>query len=283
MATLAQILALLAMAMATTAVDVIPLDMAPDSFDDQYRGCGPAMKAALPALNHSEFQQNKEFAEVWVKAAAKWQSWGPPVSPVSPDQATAIMAFTMTDLRMIYLRTFNDALCVARRSHQEYRDNFHFKTLHFLLTNALATLRDDQKGQCQGMFLNVCNAWYKAQRGDTVWFGEFMSVSQIDTISSARCTMLKVHMCHGVEIRNFTEFPDEKVVLIPLFETFKITQYTQEGDEIQIQLQSTETYSKYNCEWLGGDTTGGSVPRAIFNLRGLLLATTALAVATGIL
>ncbi|XP_071274261.1 erythroblast NAD(P)(+)--arginine ADP-ribosyltransferase-like [Agelaius tricolor] len=276
MAPLAQTLALLAMAMATTAVDVIPRDMAPDSFDDQYQGCGPAMKAALPALNSSEFEQNKEFAEVWVKAAAEWQSRGPPESPLSPDQATAIMAFTMGH----FSRTFNDALHVAGRSRQEYRDNFHFKTLHFLLTDALATLRDAQNGQCRDAFLMVCGTRIEAQRGDTVRFSQFMPIFL--SKQTGECpgeTMLEVHTCHGVDVTLFSKHPEHKIVLIPPFETFKVTQYTQEGDKTQIQLQSTGTYSKYNCEWL----QGGSVPRASFHLGGLLLTTAALAVATRII
>ena len=61
MALLALTLALLAMTVATTADEVRPLDMAPNSFDDQYHGCGPAMKVELPALNHFEFQDNPLF------------------------------------------------------------------------------------------------------------------------------------------------------------------------------------------------------------------------------
>ncbi|XP_071274266.1 erythroblast NAD(P)(+)--arginine ADP-ribosyltransferase-like [Agelaius tricolor] len=248
MAPLAQTLALLAMAMATTAVDVIPLDMAPDSFDDQYQGCGPAMKEALPALNSSEFEQNKEFAEVWVKAAAEWQSRGPPESPLSPDQATAIMAFTMTDHRK-----FNDALHVVGHSRQEYWDNFHFKTLHFLLTDALATLRDAQNGQCRDAFLMVCGTRFAAQHGDTIRFGHFMPVFLSNqTGECSNTTILEVHTCHGVDVTLFSEHPEPKIVLIPPFETFNVTQYTQEGDKTQIQLQSNGTYSKYNCEWLQG-------------------------------
>ncbi|XP_064560449.1 erythroblast NAD(P)(+)--arginine ADP-ribosyltransferase-like [Zonotrichia leucophrys gambelii] len=248
MAPLAQILALLAMAMSTMTVDVIPLDMAPDSFDDQYQGCGPAMKVALPALNRSEFQQNEEFAVVWVKAAAEWQSRGPPESPLSTDQATAIMAFTMTDPR-----TFNDVVHVVGRSRQEYRDNFHLKTLHFLLTDALATLRDAQKGQCREAFLKVCDTRFKTQPGETIRFGHFMPVFLSKQIGECPGeTMLEVHTCHGVEIQFFSEHPEPEIVLIPPFETFKVTQYTREGDKTQIQLQSTGTYSKYNCEWLRG-------------------------------
>ncbi|TRZ10083.1 hypothetical protein HGM15179_017017, partial [Zosterops borbonicus] len=72
---------------------------------------------------------------------AEWQSHGSRVSPLSsPDQAIAIMAYTMPDVH----RDFNAAVRVAGRSPQQYRKNFHYKMLHFLLTQALRTLRDAQ-------------------------------------------------------------------------------------------------------------------------------------------
>ncbi|XP_059724940.1 erythroblast NAD(P)(+)--arginine ADP-ribosyltransferase-like isoform X2 [Haemorhous mexicanus] len=282
MAPLAQTLALLAMAMATTAVDVIPLDMAQDSFDDQYRGCGPAMTVALPALNRSEFEQNPLFGQAWVKATAEWQSRGSPVSPLSsPAQAIALMAYTMNDL----YKKFNDAVRVAGSSSQEYRDNFHFKTLHFLLTQALVTLRDTQGSQCHNVYRGVHGVRFKAEYGDIVRFGQFTSASQSGTTAQqfGIDTLFYVHTCHGAVIQEFSNYPGEKEVLIPPFETFEVIEESQEGDRAWIQLRSTGIFSKYSCEWLGGDTTGGSVPRAPFHLSGLLLATTALAVATGIL
>ncbi|XP_041328177.1 erythroblast NAD(P)(+)--arginine ADP-ribosyltransferase-like [Pyrgilauda ruficollis] len=91
--------------------------------------------------------------------------------------------------------------------------------------------------------------------------------------------LAEVHTCHGLEIQFFTKHPGEPVVLIPPFETFKVTQVTRERDKTQLQLRSTGTFSNYNCEWL----RGGSIPRDPFHFGGPLLATTALAVATGIL
>ncbi|KAM4908017.1 NAD(P)(+)--arginine ADP-ribosyltransferase 2-like [Sylvia borin] len=304
MAPLAHTLALLAMTVATTANEVKPLDMAQNSFDDQYQGCGPAMTAALPFLNHSEFQNNPLFARVWVKAKAEWQRRGSRVSPLSsPDQAIALMAYTMNDL----YQEFNDAVRVAGRSPQEYRDNFHFKTLHFLLTQALVTLRDAQGPQRRRVYRGVCGVQYKAQRGDTVRFGQFASTSL--SKDTAQCfgtdTLFEVHTLHGVDIQEFSYIPSEKEVLIPPFDTFKVTKVTQAGNKARIVLNITGTFSKYNCEWLKGDTTGdslgarghplpcrplyptmppptpyGSISLAPFHL---LLATTALAVATGIL
>ncbi|NWZ17892.1 NARE ribosyltransferase, partial [Agelaius phoeniceus] len=279
MAPLAQTLALLAMAVATTGIEVETLDMAQDSFDDQYQGCGPAMTEALPALNRSEFEQNPLFAQAWTKARATWQSRGSRVSPLSsPAQAIALMAYTVNDL----YREFNAAV---RTAGQEYRDNFHFKTLHFLLTQALATLRVTQKPKCQNVYRGVDDVRFQAGYGDLVRFGQFTSASQSQTASQkfGRDTMFQVHTCHGAEIQDFSKYPGEKEVLIPPFETFKVIEVSKKGESAWIQLRSTGTFSKYNCEWLQGGATGGSAPRAPFHVGGLLLATAALAVATGIL
>ncbi|XP_066193502.1 erythroblast NAD(P)(+)--arginine ADP-ribosyltransferase-like [Sylvia atricapilla] len=277
MAALAHTLALLAMAVATVANEVKPLDMAGDSFDDQYQGCGSAMTAALPALNRSEFQKNPFFAKVWAKAAAKWQKRGPPESPLSPTQATAIVAFTMEGLHIM----FNNAVRVAGRSAQDYRYNFHYKTFHFLLTDALTALRDALKGKCTEFLLQVCRVQFKAERGNIVRFGEFASMSARETAGkcSGKETLFQVYTCQGVDIAFFSDNPHNLGVLIPPFETFEVTQVTESGDKAVIQLHSTGTSSKYNCEWL----KGGTVSKAPFHLGGLLLATTALAVVSGIL
>ncbi|NWY72521.1 NARE ribosyltransferase, partial [Erithacus rubecula] len=256
MALLALTLALLAMTVATTAITVTPLDMALDSFDDQYQGCGPAMKAELPALNRSEFQKNPLFSKVWPMAVDMWKFWGYPRYPLpSPAQAIAIMAYTM-----IYLhKEFNHEVRVAGRSPQEYRDSFHFKALHFLLTDALATLRDFEGRQCRCVFRGVDQYKFEANVGDIVRFGQFASSTLCENVihDFGTTTVFKVTTCHGAYIKNFSSYPIEEEVLIPPFEKFKVTKIMEGTQNVQIHLDSFGTYSKYNCEWLkGGDSLG---------------------------
>ncbi|NXY21051.1 NARE ribosyltransferase, partial [Atrichornis clamosus] len=248
--------ALLAMTVATTAIEVRPLDMAEDSFDDQYRGCREDMIRALPALNSSDVQQNKNFALVWRKATANWQSRGSPGSPLYPAQAIAIMAYTMDNL----YREFNEAVRQAGNSSQEYQDKFHFKTLHFLLTDALATLRGAQGQECHCVARGVRDVRFEARPGDIVRFGHFASASLCKGIAQGfgRDTEFQVYTCHGVAIKKYSSYPIEDEVLIPPFETFEVTEVTQKGDKAQIQLRSTGIHSNYNCEWLPGDNLGGT-------------------------
>uniref|UniRef100_A0A8C3THT2 NAD(P)(+)--arginine ADP-ribosyltransferase n=1 Tax=Catharus ustulatus TaxID=91951 RepID=A0A8C3THT2_CATUS len=230
-----------------------PLDMAPDSFDDQYQNCSLAMEAELPALNRSEFQKNSQFAKQWPMARDVWKFRGSPVSPLSSSaQAIAIMACTM-------FGQFNGAVRVAGCSPQEYRDNFHFKTLHFLLTDALATLRDAQEQQCHLVFCGMKSTRYEAKPGDIVRFGHFMSSSLNKSVAEifGNTTVFQVQTCHGVDIKAFSFLREVQEVLIPPFEKFKVTKVIPKGKKVEIHLDSIGTYSKYNCGWLkGGDNLG---------------------------
>ncbi|XP_032921593.1 erythroblast NAD(P)(+)--arginine ADP-ribosyltransferase-like [Catharus ustulatus] len=257
MALLALTLALLAITVATMAYEEKPLDMALDSFDDQYQGCGPDMEAELPALNHSEFQSNSLFAQVWPKAVANWQIRGSPVSPLSSSaQAVAIMAYTMSDL----YKEFNDNVRKAGRCPQTYQQNFHFKTLHFLLTDALAKLRDAQGKKCHCVIRGVKNYLFHANVGDIVRFGQFASSSICKNIAKffGTTTVFEVHTCHGADIQAFSRYPYEKEVLIPPYEKFIVTKVIPKGNNVEIHLNTTGTHSKFNC----GSPTGWSIPRA---------------------
>ncbi|XP_066062661.1 NAD(P)(+)--arginine ADP-ribosyltransferase 2-like [Chamaea fasciata] len=246
MAPLDHTLALLAMTMATMVIEVVPLDMALDSFDDQYRGCGPAMTAAFLALNRSEFQKNPLFARVWVKTKAVWRKRGSCVFPLSsPAQAIAVMAYSSKDI----YQQFNAAVRKAGRSPQEYRKNFHFKTFHFLLTKALVALRHAQSAQCRHMFRGVYDVRFEVQHNQTNRFNQFTSTSLSKEIAQkyGMDTIFQVHTCHGVDIQAFSFYHSNREVLIPPYETFEVTQVVRQGQRAWIWLRSTGTFSKHNC------------------------------------
>ncbi|XP_039575483.1 erythroblast NAD(P)(+)--arginine ADP-ribosyltransferase-like [Passer montanus] len=248
MALLAHTLALLAMTVAMVAIKVVPLDMAWDSFDDQYRGCGPAMNAGLLDLYNFEYQNNSQFAWSWFHAEAEWRKRGSPVSPLASSwQAIALLAYTSQDV----YKEFNEAVRTAGRSRQECRDNFHFKTLHFLLTQALQTLRHAQKAKCQHVFRGVRDVHFQAWQGQRVRFGQFTStsLSKENALRFGTTTIFEVHTCHGVDIQQFSMYPGEEEVLIPPYETFEVTQVIWDGKRMWIRLRSEGTFSKYNCAW----------------------------------
>ncbi|XP_027489355.1 GPI-linked NAD(P)(+)--arginine ADP-ribosyltransferase 1-like, partial [Corapipo altera] len=257
MALLALLLALPALASATPlppAPQEVALDMAPSAFDDRYRGCGRAMAAALPALNRSEFPLNGDYAAGWALAAAEWRVRGSPAAPksppLSPEQAVALLAYTAP---VPLHRAFNAASRAAGRSRREYRDGFHFKALHFLLTGAVGALWEAQGRPCQRVFRGVSGVRFVARPGRAVRFGHFASASRRNRSAWAfgADTAFEVLTCHGAAVRDFSFFPDEDEVLIPPFETFEVAEVAGgAGAGARIRLRSTGTLSNYNCEWL---------------------------------
>ncbi|XP_074428287.1 GPI-linked NAD(P)(+)--arginine ADP-ribosyltransferase 1 isoform X2 [Larus michahellis] len=108
-------------------VKEVALDVAPTSFDDQYRGCGRMMEEELEELNRTEFANNRIYAEAWTQAAAEWRSRrgrDPQPPALQPEQMVAVMAYT---LQGPLHQAFNAAVREAGRSREEYLSTFHFK------------------------------------------------------------------------------------------------------------------------------------------------------------
>ncbi|NWI50279.1 NRT2 ribosyltransferase, partial [Calyptomena viridis] len=245
------LLVLLAGTLATDIIDK-PLDMAPNSFDDQYRGCQDRMLRVLPKLNRTEFATNRNYSKTWVTATALWNKRPHPHPLLPRDEGISLLAYTLwTNL---YL-TFNAATREAGSSSCQYRNNFHYKVLHFLLTRALEDLqRAESHPRCFHVYRGVRGTRFITRPGRTVRLGQFTSSSPKKEVAQrfGTDTFFEVETCHGASIRNFSNVCLEEEVLIPPFEKFKVTRVTHLGGKTQIQLKSHGVYSKYNCEYLRG-------------------------------
>ncbi|NXK16843.1 NARE ribosyltransferase, partial [Arenaria interpres] len=273
------------------SIEETVLDMAPTSFDDQYQGCILKMKKKLGKLNHTEFTNNRVYAESWTQAAAKWQKREghvPKPRALQRKHAVALLAYTLD--RPLH-KEFNMAVREAVHSHKEYLDKFHFKTLHFLLTQAVKILWKAQTPQCYQVYRGVQGIHFTAQRQDRVRFGQFASTSFLKSVAEGfgKDTFFSVSTCYGVPIRHFSFFPYEEEVLIPPYERFVVTSISKHGKRTHIELESNGTCSNYNCEWPKGkrhqdqrcDFSAGPSSGTSLLLWGLLLEDTALAAMGG--
>ncbi|XP_032921452.1 NAD(P)(+)--arginine ADP-ribosyltransferase 1-like [Catharus ustulatus] len=249
---LAQTLALLAVAL--VAIQVVPLAIAQKSFDDRRLECNLRPTKVTSQPRSIEFLQNVEFAQLWSEARAAWQARGSPMAPLSQEEAIALMMYTSGDVH----RSLNATMHEVRSSRQQYRNNFHFKTLHFLLTRALQKLRDPNK--CQDVFMGMRGLQFQVKPGARVRFGDFESASQSHEVSAqyGNDTMFYVHTCHGADIQKFSNNTNEMEVLIPPFEVFEVANVTREGDTMNIELRST---GSYDCEEEPTDHEGHQDPQ----------------------
>ncbi|KAF1498890.1 Erythroblast NAD(P)(+)--arginine ADP-ribosyltransferase, partial [Eudyptula minor novaehollandiae] len=274
------------------SIKEVALDMAPTSFDDQYRGCSRMMEEELVELNRTEFANNGVYAKAWTLAATEWrnrQGRVPRLRVLRPEQEVALLAYTLPD--SLY-EPFNAAAREAGRSRREYLGAFHFKALHFLLTRALHALQDTQPRRCHHVYRGIQGIRFTARHGQSVRFGHFTSASLQKEVAQrfGQDTFFLVETCYGVPIWDFSFFPKEEEVLIPPFEIFEVTDVAHDGDRALIQLRSQDALSTYNCEWVKEKrckshpcifSAGRSIPRDLPHFWGLLLAATALAAAGG--
>ncbi|XP_052555339.1 NAD(P)(+)--arginine ADP-ribosyltransferase 2-like [Tympanuchus pallidicinctus] len=230
---------------------MVPMDMAPNSFDDQYEGCGQMMWDKIQKVNYTEFTKNYVYADGWRKAAAEWQKrWGHLSHPpqLRREQAIAVLAYTAAS--KLY-QQLNAATRQGGRSHQYYCLYFHFKTLHFLLTQALRALQASQPF-CYKVYRGVGGVRFTAQRGTAVRFSQFTSTSlrKEVAVKFGRDTLFVIKTCYGAPIKQFSFYPLEDEVLIPPFEVFEVTSFSVVNGRNQIHLHSKGKKSKHNCELL---------------------------------
>ncbi|POI18843.1 hypothetical protein CIB84_017413 [Bambusicola thoracicus] len=227
------------------------MDMAPKSFDDQYVGCAHVMWANLQKLRCTEFARNCVYAAGWRKAAAEWQRrWGYLGHPLQlrPEQTIALLAYSAAG--NLY-QQFNAATRQGGCSHQYYVHCYQFKTLHFLLTQALFALRASQP-RCYYVYRGVRGIRFMTRRGMSVRFGQFTSTSlrKEVAVKFGQDTFFVVQTCYGVPIKQFSIYPYEDEVLIPPFEVFEVTNFCAVNGRIQIYLRSKGKMSRHNCELL---------------------------------
>ncbi|NXT81839.1 NARE ribosyltransferase, partial [Zapornia atra] len=222
------------------------LDMAPNSFDDQYLGCRHMMEKELEELNRTEFVPNSNYTKAWKNATAILQNRSSELSV----QAITLMAYTLPEPSLH--EDLNKAVLTAGRSIDEYLNNFDFKVMHFLLSSALRSLRDAKPHQCYHVYRGINNTIYTAQRGETVRFGYFASSSLNRTRAEmyGNHTIFLVQTCYGVPIWDYALSYDHQEVLIPPFETFEVMNVTREKNRSVIELHAQAVCNKYNCQFV---------------------------------
>ncbi|XP_073404522.1 erythroblast NAD(P)(+)--arginine ADP-ribosyltransferase-like [Dendrobates tinctorius] len=229
------------------------LDMAPMSFDDQYRGCSDAMEEEIPQLFQAEYSSNKEFADAWDTATFKWQQekkekrYSSLPKGFKDEYAIALFAYTINGPLH---KVFNEAVREAGQSKHYYLRNFRFKVLHYYLTKALQVLDGVETPACHKVFRGIRGIKFTSEYRKPIRFGQFTSSSKNDqnALQFGEDTFFTIQTCYGVNIKNFSFFPGEDEVLIPPFEMFKVTNFTRERERNVISLQSLEKSSVYNCE-----------------------------------
>ncbi|XP_047374348.1 ecto-ADP-ribosyltransferase 5 isoform X3 [Sciurus carolinensis] len=124
------------------AVPILPLGLAPDTFDDAYVGCSEEMEEKAALLLKEEMAHHILLRESWEAAQKAWEHRRQGLTlPLGfkAQHGIAIMVYTNSSNTLYW--ELNQAVRMGGGSREHYMRHFPFKALHFYLTRALQLLR----------------------------------------------------------------------------------------------------------------------------------------------
>ncbi|XP_031414403.1 NAD(P)(+)--arginine ADP-ribosyltransferase 2-like [Clupea harengus] len=209
----------LSFVMFATAVDAakedIPLNMAPDSVDDDYEGCSAEM-SKLVNKKYLPSEKSDTFAEDWRKAEKAIQEKGmkPQFDNLTMNHAIAIRLYTDNKLNI-----YSDLIKAVRAGKKYYRTTFQYRALHFLLIDAIQRLKPKQDRE----MTVYRRARDKFNLNPPIRFGSFTSTSsESDLTQYGTKSCFVVLTKYGAKVSKYSKYPEENEVLIPPYEKFRI-------------------------------------------------------------
>lgn len=181
------------------------LDAAPDAVVYQYDGChDEAMRKFIHSgLLKEELNSSAEFQKAWNTGCKDRIPGG------SAEHTAALMTYRNKKFRKI----FNDAVAKMGTNGSTYKQDFPFKSLHFLLMDALRLRKT--KG-CKNVYM-MLDEPYTAVIGSKIRFGRFMEVrtdiEQKEDILGG--VYFNITTCFFYDLQNFCSQGEDLGLLSP--------------------------------------------------------------------
>ncbi|XP_055004104.1 erythroblast NAD(P)(+)--arginine ADP-ribosyltransferase-like [Boleophthalmus pectinirostris] len=248
---LALTLCLVIPSFATESIQSIPLSMMENSIDDMYDGCKESMAEVVKNVYFPRENNIDPFKNAWKVAGpfAKEKYEKRPDKSLTLEQVQAVYVYSQEFPNVYGLL---NAMLRAGKAKYASRD-FPYHALHFWITSALQVINADNNKPCQTTYRRTNNK-YTGEVNQQMRFGYFASSStDPDQITFGRETCFYTETCFGANIKSYSRL-DEDEVLIPPYETFKITEIA-EGSYKEMKdckkvfvLKSTGKLSNLNCK-----------------------------------
>ncbi|XP_036372757.1 GPI-linked NAD(P)(+)--arginine ADP-ribosyltransferase 1-like [Megalops cyprinoides] len=234
-------------AMADTCLgDNKQVDMAFSAVDDQYRSCTDRIMGDVTGsdgLLRAELKADGSFQDSWTQA----EGCNKTVPGLNEYHSKALALYTSWN--RTFPNTFDTDTQALGPDPSVYRRYFPYKSLHFLLTDAVRVLREQQGPVCRTVSGRRGGWELQPRRGDRVRIGRFfLGYPRY----SSRTFDLTVRTCHGVELTPCSSRRGR--VLVPPYESFKVVAVRGVGRERRFYLESIGTYSNLQCALYSGSS-----------------------------
>uniref|UniRef100_A0A674ENF0 NAD(P)(+)--arginine ADP-ribosyltransferase n=1 Tax=Salmo trutta TaxID=8032 RepID=A0A674ENF0_SALTR len=222
--------------------DTTLMDMVPNAVDDQYTHCRVQMlkKVVDGGLLEEELKGSIEYSSAWREKQC------PKLIPGGVKEHTAaLVAYGHGGEK--FRKIFNNAVETQGGNVTVYNREFRFKSLHFLLMDAMRLLKTEK---CQTVFRGS-NQEYEAQVGSEVRFGRFTSTrakrSESEEETSNNRILFNITSCTVVNMDEYSCFPESIDQLISPAEVFRVAEVknvrNEDHEYREIVLTSSRTHS----------------------------------------
>ncbi|XP_035515791.1 ecto-ADP-ribosyltransferase 5 [Morone saxatilis] len=231
-----------------TAEGTILKDMAPDSVDNQYKGCPQeALKKLIQSgLLQQELRSNELFQKAWNASnhCTKLIPGG------IKEHTAALLAYINGDAQ--FISNFNNAVKTMGVNVSTYEDRFPFKSLHFLLMDSIKLLYPKK---CKTLYL-LSEEPYTTKQGSNVRVGGFIKVdSNYEEVKSMEdldgMVIFNITSCFFANLGN-NICSDEGTALLSPAEVFTVeylnrTTNANRDQYTEVVLKHSELDSSLNC------------------------------------
>ncbi|KAM9792561.1 ecto-ADP-ribosyltransferase 4 [Neosynchiropus ocellatus] len=234
------------------------MDLAPHAVDDLYQGCREKAieKFISSGLLKKELQANPNFYIAWNTSLPKSIPGG------RPEHHAALWAYFNVDEK--FTKKFNDAVEKLGVNASIYEQDFHFKSIHFLLTDAIRLMTPKT---CRNVYM-LSDSQFRAQKGSKVRFGRFTVVQTDLTMKEDidEGVYFNITTCFSASLQDICPVCTDKALISPS-EEFSVAE--EKVDEVtRIVLKHSKVAGTHNCYF----TSGTAEDVSTFWLLSLLLA-----------
>ncbi|TKS68267.1 GPI-linked NAD(P)(+)--arginine ADP-ribosyltransferase 1 [Collichthys lucidus] len=124
------------------------LDMGPNSGDFLYEACREEVlkKVIDSGLLRQELEQSQSFQKAWNTSGTCSEL----IPGGTKEHTTALLTYLKADED--FIKEFNQAMVTNGANESTYENDFHFKSLHFLIMDSLMLLKPNE---CKTVYLSV--------------------------------------------------------------------------------------------------------------------------------
>ena len=222
------------------------MGFAPEAVDDAYTACREEMLQnilAVKGILQEELKINTVFQKEW-NTSSHCQKQIPGGLPLHTQALQAVgNSLSMS-------KKFNKAVETKGGTPSIYKDQFHFKSLHFLLMDAFRLLKNDS--QCSTVYSATFED-FTAVKGTEVRFGGFIPANYDKMDEEEGCadggTLFTINTCSIINLEELACSPEYTLRLISPVEVFKVEDVKTGDTECprEIVLTSSRFHSNHNC------------------------------------